>query len=193
MSKTRGVRRDAVSCPVRRAMVLGAAAGILSGTAAWTNAADPPEPFLRLRHANTGEALASRFEIRGRPDPAEARRLEWFMRDWREGRSMPVDPMLLRFLASIRHLAVLDGHTGEIVLHSGFRTPETNEMLRRAGAGAAKNSLHLQAKAADISLEGIPPSRLAAAARGTGLGGVGRYRGFVHVDTGPPRHSMAFG
>ncbi|MYH34569.1 MAG: DUF882 domain-containing protein [Gammaproteobacteria bacterium] len=61
-------------------------------------------------------------------------------------------------------------------------------MLRRAGLGAARNSLHLEAKAADISLEGIRPSIVAAAARRTGLGGVGRYPGFVHVDSGRPRH-----
>ncbi|MDE0521923.1 MAG: DUF882 domain-containing protein [Boseongicola sp.] len=176
----------------RRAFVLGAAAGVLSGPAAFAKAAGPsgpaPEPFLRLCHACTGEVLSSRFERRGRPDPVEARRLEWFMRDWREGRSMPVDPALLRFLACIRHFAVLEGHEGEILVHSGFRTPETNEMLRRTGVPAARNSLHLQAKAADISVAGIPPSRLAAAARRTGLGGVGRYTSFVHVDSGRPRH-----
>ena len=179
-------RRDAVPCPGRRALVLGAVAGLLSGSAAW--AADRPEPFLSLRHASTGETLSSRFERRGRLDRAQARRLEWFMRDWREGRSMPVDPMLLRFLACIRHFAVREGHDGEIVLHSGFRTKSTNDMLRRAGLGAARNSLHLVAKAADISLAGIRPSIVAAAARRAGLGGVGRYRGFVHVDTGRPRH-----
>ena len=176
----------------RRAVVLGAVAGLLSGLAAGARAAglpDPdPEPFLRLRHAQTGEVLSSRFERRGRLDPAQARRLEWFMRDWREGRSMPVDPDLLRFLARLRHAAVLEGHEGEILLHSGFRTRKTNEMLRRAGKGAAANSLHLRAKAADISMPGLRPSRLARAARRTGLGGVGLYPGFVHVDTGRPRH-----
>ncbi|MYA89728.1 MAG: DUF882 domain-containing protein [Boseongicola sp. SB0662_bin_57] len=179
-------RRDDPPCSKRRALVLGAVAGFLPGSAAW--AAGRPEPFLKLRHASTGEVLSSRFERWGRLVPAQARRLEWFMRDWREGVSMPIDPVLLQFLACIRHFAVHEGHEGEIVLHSGFRTKGTNDMLRRAGKGAARNSLHLQAKAADISMEGIPPSRLAAAARRTGLGGVGRYRGFVHVDAGRPRH-----
>lgn len=176
----------------RRAVVLGAVAGLLSGLAAGARAAglpDPdPEPFLLLRHVQTGEVLSSRFERWGRLNPDEARRLEWFMRDWREGRSMPVDPDLLRFLARLRHAAVLEGHEGEILLHSGFRTRKTNEMLRRAGKGAAANSLHLRSKAADISLPGLRPSRLARAARRTGLGGVGLYSGFVHVDTGHPRH-----
>ena len=179
-------RCDAFPCPGRRAVVLGAVAGLLSGSGAW--AAGRPEPFLRLRHASTGEALSSRFERWGRLDPRQVRRLEWFMRDWREGRSMPIDPMLLRILACIRHFAVREGHEGEIVLHSGFRTRKTNDMLRRAGLGAARNSLHLQAKAADISLEGLRPSLVAAAARRAGLGGVGQYPGFVHVDTGHLRH-----
>lgn len=94
-------RRDVPPCPGRRAAVLGAVALMLSGSAAW--AAGRPAPFLELRHASTGEVLSSRFERRGRLDQAQARRLEWFMRDWREGRSMPVDPALLRFLACIRH------------------------------------------------------------------------------------------
>ncbi|MDE0347911.1 MAG: DUF882 domain-containing protein [Boseongicola sp.] len=125
-------------------MVLGAVAGLLPESAASADGLpdDATEPLLRLRHPNTGEILSSRFEIQGQLDPAEAHRLEWFMR---EGRLMPVDPMLLRFLARIRQLAVLEGHEGEIVLHSGFRTRKTNEMLRRAGGGAARNSLHLQA------------------------------------------------
>ena len=176
----------------RRAVVLGAVAGLLSGLAVGARAAklpDPdPEPFLLLRHLQTGEVLSSRFERWGRLDPAQTRRLEWFMRDWREGRSMPVDPDLLRFLAHLRHAAILEGHEGEILLHSGFRTRKTNEMLRRAGIMAAANSLHLRAKAADISLPGLRPSRLARVARRTGLGGVGLYSGFVHVDTGRPRH-----
>ncbi len=176
----------------RRAFVLGAVAAVLYGSAACAKAAGlpgrAPKPFLRLRHATTGEVLSSRFERWGRPDPVEARRLEWFMRDWREGRSMPIDHALLRFLACIRHFAVLEGHEGEILLHSGFRTPKTNEMLRRAGIAAARNSLHLKAMAADISVAGLPPSRLAAAARRIGLGGVGRYSSFVHVDSGHCRH-----
>ena len=185
-------RHDGRACQARpmkrRAVVLGAVAGLMPGLAAGARAAklpDPvPEPFLVLRHVQTGEVLSSRFERWERLDPAQARRLEWFMRDWREGRSMPVDPDLLRFLAHIRHAAVLEGHEGEILLHSGFRTRKTNEMLRRAGIRAAANSLHLRAKAADISMPGLRPSRLARAARRTGLGGVGLYSGFVHVDTG---------
>lgn len=176
----------------RRAMVLGAVAGILSGSVAGARAINlseaAPKPFLRLRHAHTGEVMSSRFEVRGRLDPVQVRRLEWFMRDWREGRSMPIDPHLLRFLAVLRHIAVLEGHEGEILLHSGFRTRRTNDMLRRRGKGAAANSLHLRAKAADISLPGLSSARLAILARRTRLGGVGRYPGFVHVDSGRPRH-----
>lgn len=152
--------------PLRRcAVILGAIARFLSGVAANIRAASlpepAPEPFLRLRHAQTCEILSSRCERWGRLDPAQMRRLEWFMHDWREGRSMPVAPLLFRFVARLRHAAVLEGHEGEILLRSGFRTRKTNEKPRRAGMGAATNSLHLRAKAADISLPGLRQAHLA--------------------------------
>ena len=168
----------------RRTLVRHAVVWFLSGPSAW--AVDRPEPFLRLRHTSTLDVLSSRFERWGRLDPVQARRLERFMRGWREGRSMSVDSMLLRFLVCIRHFAVREGHGVRYSFIPVSRDRPTT--CCAAGLAAARNSLHLKAKAADISIAGLSPSRIAAAARRTGMGGVGRYRGFVHVDTGLPRH-----
>ena len=144
----------------RRTFIRGAVAWFLSGPSAW--AVDRPEPFLRLRHANARAVLSFRFERRGLLDPAVARRLNWFVRDWRAGRSMPVDPTPFRFLACIRHFAFGESHEVEIHLLSGFRTCKANDMLRRAGLGAARNLLHLEVKAAEISIAGLSRSRIAA-------------------------------
>lgn len=182
--------------PLRRcAVILGAIAGFLSGVAANIRAASlpepAPEPFLRLRHAQTCEILSSRCERWGRLDPAQMRRLEWFMRDWREGRSMPVAPLLLRFVARLRHAAVLEGHEGEILLRSGFRTRKTNEKPCRAGMGPRLGRDELAAPASIGGrhlASGTAASTPGHTAWRTALGGVGPYPGYLHVDTGRPRH-----
>lgn len=146
-------------------------------------------PELRLLNANTGERISSAFWRDGKFLDLELRRLDWFMRDWREGISRAVDRDLLWALAAIREAAMRDGHDGEIRFLSGYRTRETNEMLRRAGLAAVRNSLHVGARAVDFSLPGIPVGSVSRYARWLEIGGVGHYpEGFVHIDTGSPRH-----
>ncbi len=70
---------------------------------------------------------------------------------------------------------------------SGYRCPATNATLRgtRSG-GVAKHSLHMEGKAIDIRVGGVPLADLRDAARSARAGGVGYYPNeqFVHVDTG---------
>jgi uncharacterized protein YcbK (DUF882 family) len=72
---------------------------------------------------------------------------------------------------------------------SGYRSPATNAMLRRAGRGVARGSLHVQAMAIDVRIPDTPLTALRDAALGLRLGGVGYYpsSGFVHVDVGRVR------
>jgi hypothetical protein len=53
----------------------------------------------------------------------------------------------------------------------------------------AKRSLHMDGKAIDVRLPGVPLADLRDAALSLGMGGVGFYprEQFVHVDTGPVR------
>ena len=73
---------------------------------------------------------------------------------------------------------------------SGYRSPETNELLRKSGCGAAKNSYHIKGQAVDIRIPGYKASVLRRAAYELNIGGVGYYptRRFVHVDVGPVRY-----
>ncbi|MEL7343649.1 MAG: DUF882 domain-containing protein, partial [Pseudomonadota bacterium] len=69
------------------------------------------------------------------------------------------------------------------------RSPATNQMLRSRSRSVARNSLHMEGKAADLRIEGRSVSQIARAAASCSAGGVGRYSrsNFVHMDCGPIR------
>ena len=75
------------------------------------------------------------------------------------------------------------------MLLSGYRSPETNAMLRSRSRGVARNSLHMKAQAADLRLQSRSVSQMGKAAQACSAGGVGRYSrsNFVHMDCGPVR------
>ena len=78
------------------------------------------------------------------------------------------------------------GGDREIHIISGYRSPEYNAQLVRAGRRAAKNSLHMQGQAIDLQIPGIHPKVVRQAALELGYGGVGYYprAKFVHLDSG---------
>lgn len=83
-----------------------------------------------------------------------------------------------------QNLQVLRDHLGEPVhLNSGYRSPAYNKKI-----GGVKNSQHLQAKAADITVKSKTPKELAAiiekliSEKKMKQGGLGVYPGFVHYD-----------
>ena len=108
------------------------------------------------------------------------------MRDFHRDQMAPIDPNLLDLLH--RNSGALET-PGPIQILSGYRTAATNRLLRREGLGAAANSEHLLAKAADIRIGGVRLKHLRRAAIGLRAGGVGTYwqDGFVHVDVGAVR------
>lgn len=67
-----------------------------------------------------------------------------------------------------------------IIITSGIRCKKQN-----AEVGGAKNSQHLQGKAADIIVKTYSPKQLAKKIESLPVGGIGLYPGFVHVDIGP--------
>lgn len=72
-------------------------------------------------------------------------------------------------------------------LISGYRSPETNALLRLRTHGVASKSQHTIGRAADIFVEGRSLKQIQKAALSLMAGGVGRYDSFVHVDTGKIR------
>lgn len=107
------------------------------------------------------------------------------LRDVEYGQRIDIDPHLLDVLFIMQTWLAYYGKPHDIRILSGYRTPEHNGSLE----GAAKNSLHMQGRAADIHIPGMSTRVLADMGRMISVGGVGMYpdRGFIHVDTGPIR------
>jgi uncharacterized protein YcbK (DUF882 family) len=82
------------------------------------------------------------------------------------------------------------GSQGHFEIISAYRSPKTNEMLRRKSKGVAKKSQHLLGKAIDVRLTDVPIETLREVAYDLGRGDVGFYgkSRFVHLDTGRSRN-----
>jgi len=146
-----------------------------------------PERSLSLYNPNTRESLETVYWVNGEYVRKALADINYIMRDRRTGEIKPIDPRLLDVLFSIR-TELNTQRTFHVI--SGYRSPETNALLRRCGKGAARKSYHLQGKAVDIRLAGWRLSALRRAAYKLKKGGVGYYpcSRFVHVDVGPVRY-----
>ena len=141
---------------------------------------------IAFKNIHTDEALEAVYWDGGRyvPDALEA--VNKVLRDFRTGEVHEIAPGLLDVLTDLR--AATDSRTPFQVV-SGFRSPETNAMLRERSAEVAQRSLHMDGLAIDLYLDDVELDRLRAAALDMSRGGVGYYPArFVHIDVGPVRH-----
>ncbi len=134
----------------------------------------------------TGEKIDMIYWIEGQYIGEAMTEITRFMRDWRTGTTHTIDTRTIDILAASH--ALLDVSEPYMLL-SGYRSPETNAMLRQTSSGVARHSLHIQGQAADLRLGSRSVSQMARAAASCNAGGVGRYSGsnFVHMDCGPVR------
>ena len=150
-------------------------------------AALPNARRLEFDHTHTGERLSVVFAIGDRYLPEGLRRLNFFLRDHYSGEVGSIDPQLYDLLFQLRKEL---GCEQPFQIISGYRCAQTNARLRSTGSGGvAKQSLHMQGKAIDLRLAGVPLADLRDAAISQGAGGVGFYPHdqFVHLDTGRVR------
>lgn len=173
--------REAVT---RRTVLAVAGAGLMTAALPAVAASRPDR--LSLHNLHTDEALDVVFRKGGRYDESALAALDHLLRDWRQDEVLPLDPKLYDMMAAI---AARVGRPPRFGIISGYRSPATNEMLRRNGGGAAKRSLHMVGRAIDLRLEGTRLATLRNAAIELARGGVGYYSrsGFVHIDTGDVR------
>ena len=110
-------------------------------------------------------------------------KINHIFRDHRADKVHPTDPALLDYLYDL--LTMVDYH-GEVHIISGYRSPETNQKLRKNSSGVAAGSLHMQGKALDFRLPGVDTKRLRDKALAMKRGGVGYYKklDFIQIDTG---------
>jgi len=173
----------------RRQFLVGSAA--LAATAVMTPLdvalAAMPTRDLSVEHLTTGERVTVTYLQRGRFDAEALALLDHLMRDWRQEKEIHIDRRVYDLLNVLSYQLPCKG---PISIISGYRTVKTNEMLRRNGRGAAKNSLHLHGMAVDFRLPGVKLSEVRRAAALLKAGGVGYYprSNFVHIDTGPVRY-----
>lgn len=146
-----------------------------------------PEYRLRLYHTHTNERIDVVYRRGDVYDPAAIVRLNHFLRDHRTGTVPHYDQRVFDLL---HDLTVAAGRPdSEIDVICGYRTPWSNEFLRRTTSGVAEHSLHMQAQAIDIRMPGVSTSQLCDIALSLHRGGVGYYpvSKFVHVDVGRVR------
>jgi uncharacterized protein YcbK (DUF882 family) len=144
---------------------------------------------LSFHHVHTGEDITITFKRNGRYDDAALKKLDWFMRDWRKEKSTHMDPHLFDLLwEAYREV----GATQPVDVVCGYRSPETNAMLRARSSGVAQFSQHINGQAMDFFIPGVPLEKLREVGLRLQRGGVGFYPSsgspFVHMDTGTVRH-----
>ncbi len=149
--------------------------------------ADGETRTISFHHLHTKEDLTVTYKRNGRYDEHGLKQINHLMRDWREQEPIKMDPHLIDVLWEV-HREV--GGREPISVICGYRSSGTNSKLRRRSSGVAKFSLHMQGKAIDFHIPGVPLEEVRAAGLRAQRGGVGIYpsSGFVHMDTGNVRH-----
>jgi uncharacterized protein YcbK (DUF882 family) len=162
---------------------------ILFGGRALQNAvAEGDTRTISLHHIHTDEDITITFKRDGRYDEQALNKLNWFLRDWRKEQETRMDPHLIDLVWEVQREA---GSKQPIWVVCGYRSPETNAMLRRRSGGVARFSQHMLGHAMDFYVPGVPLDQLRAIGLRLQRGGVGFYptsgSPFVHMDTGGVR------
>ncbi|MES0861415.1 DUF882 domain-containing protein [Ruegeria sp. SCPT10] len=141
---------------------------------------------IRMYSGRTGERIDMIYWVDGKYIKDAVKEVNHFMRDWRTDQSKSMDLRTIDIMAASHNL--LDANEPYMLL-SGYRSPQTNAMLRSKSRRVARNSLHMQGQAADLRLSSRSVSQMAKAAMSCRAGGVGQYyrSNFVHMDCGVVR------
>jgi uncharacterized protein YcbK (DUF882 family) len=154
----------------------------------WPGLTAPEEGFIHLSHAQSGEEIRVQYAQNGHFDRAAFTAINRLMRDQRTGEIAPIHPYLIDFLAELRRRLALPQDT-LITVTSGYRSKESNDLLRQVNGQAAKESKHTEGRAADIRIGSLSCSAIAEVAKTMQRGGVACYpkTKHIHIDVGDVR------
>jgi len=141
--------------------------------------------WIDIKRAQTGERARIDFFKSGQYIPEAYQQLCFLMRDVVDrGMVTSIDFGVFNLMYGIQGWARDAGVSNPVItVNSGYRTRAHNNNIE----GAAKNSLHVQGMAADISVRGLNPAQVGQMAKYYRIGGVGFYDSFTHIDTGRVR------
>lgn len=174
-----------------QAALIGASAvaGVLCTTGTESAIANGDTRTLHLVNAHTHEAIDATYMVNGHYDSAVLAKLNWFLRDWRRKKEIQMDPHLFDIVWDAYRLS---GSHEPIVVLCGYRSAQTNAMLRRRSKLVAKFSQHILGKAMDQHYVDVPMSKIREIGMKMQMGGVGYYphsgTPFVHLDAGSVRY-----
>lgn len=146
-----------------------------------------PEGKLSLYNTHLKERLTVNYrDLSGNYIPDGVKSINHILRCHYTGEVASMDIRLIEYL-NIIDKKLGGGNEFEII--SGYRSPKYNLLLSHEGHHVARHSLHMKAKAIDISIPGEGLNHLRRLATKLNFGGVGYYpgAGFVHIDTGTIR------
>lgn len=146
-----------------------------------------PLRALAFDHLHTHERIDIVYARGAEYLPDALGRLDHFLRDHYSGEVGHIDPALHDLLHAL-HRELATDRPYQVI--SGYRSPQTNAHLQATrGGGVATRSLHMQGRAIDVRVSGVPLADLRDAAWGLQAGGVGYYprEQFVHIDVGRVR------
>ncbi len=142
-----------------------------------------------LSDQHTNESGSFTFMVNGVYDQAVLDKLNWFCRDWRLNEPTKMDPHLFDIIWEVYRKS---GSTQPVDVLSGYRSPQTNAMLRRRSRQVAEHSQHMQGKAIDAHFLDVSTGRIRDIAMRMQAGGVGFYptgmTPWVHIDSGSVRY-----
>ena len=158
----------------------------LFGSRALQNAvAEGETRTIAMHHLHTGEDITITYKRDGRYDEAALAKLNWFLRDWRRGEATTMDPRLIDLVWEVQRET---SSTEPIQVVCGYRSPQTNAMLRHRSGGVARFSQHMLGRAMDFYIAGVRLEQLREIGLRLQRGGVGFYpesgSPFVHMDVG---------
>jgi uncharacterized protein YcbK (DUF882 family) len=140
---------------------------------------------ITMHHLHTGEDITITYKRDGRYDEAALEKLNWFLRDWRKSEATHMDPRLIDLVWEVQREATPNQ---PIQVVCGYRSPETNAMLRHRSGGVARFSQHMLGRAMDFFIPAVPLEKLREIGLRLQRGGVGFYpesgSPFVHMDVG---------